>query len=298
MTYYIGSARHDENGKYAGGKAGDQTGLEVATQKMYNYWSKGGWVCYRAKKPNVANGLKLAMLTACSNDNIGYSQSDRYGIVRKGVDSKEPINADCSSTVRACIKKASNVDVGDFTTFNEGIVLENSGLFNKVGIVSTLSKLYDGDILVTKKKGHTVIVTSGYKRPTNAKEKPVTSASDNIFKGIQYANSFTGYVIGASINNGPELKKQRTRVLQHALNLDYKAGLVEDGEFGPKTKAALSNHYVAYGEKQYMVTAAEILYYLLGTDPKGVEMPGTFGRGLKKAAGKSKITAQDYKSLL
>ena len=29
----VGSARHDERGKYSGGTAGDQTGQEVTTQR-------------------------------------------------------------------------------------------------------------------------------------------------------------------------------------------------------------------------------------------------------------------------
>ena len=48
------------------------------------------------------------------------------------------------------------------------------------------------------------------------------------------------------------------------------------------------------GEKQYMVTAAEIMLMMMGKDPHGVEKPGVFGSGLAAAAGKSKITATDF----
>ena len=296
MTYYIGSARHDENGKYAGGKRGDQTGNEVAVQKMYNYFSKGGWIGYRPISGLVAEREKNSMLRACANDNIGYSMSDRYGIMQSGTDTTKPTNTDCSTLVRKCIEEATGKDVGDFTTANEGSVLENSRLFKKIGKVTTLSKLYDGDILVTAKKGHTAIVTSGIGR-----EQKVTLpkfSDDNMFTGIRYSNTFTGNTIGFSINDGADLKKQRTRVLQHALNLDYKAKLQEDGIFGPKTKAALGKHYVKYGEIQYLITAVEILYYLNSFDPKGVEIPGKFGKGLKKAAGKRIIKADDIEKLL
>ena len=67
------------------------------------------------------------------------------------------------------------------------------------------------------------------------------------------------------------------------MNLDYKAGLVEDGIWGAKSEKALGNHYVKCGETQYMVTALEILLMLRGCDPKGVELPGKFGNGLEKA---------------
>lgn len=296
MTYYIGSARHDENGKYAGGKRGDQTGQEVATQKMYNYFSKGGWMCCRPNKGLHAMRIKQNMLRACANDNIGYSMSDRYGIMRTGTDTTKPTNTDCSTLVRKCIEEATGKDVGDFTTANESAVLEKSGLFKNIGKVTTLSKLYDGDILVTARKGHTAIVTSGISR--GFIEQATDSTSKNIHCGITYANSFTGHDISLSINKGAELKRQRVRVLQHALNLDYKAKLEEDGIYGPKTAKALGSHYVRYGETQYMVSAAEILYYLIGADPNGYEVPGIYGKGLKKASGKNRITAKDFKSLL
>lgn len=82
---------------------------------------------------------------------------------------------------------------------------------------------------------------------------------------------------------GPATKKARIKVLQQALNLDYNAGLVVDGDFGSRSKAALGSHYVKRGEKQYMVTALEILLYLNNYDPKGLENPGSFGPRLEEA---------------
>ena len=75
------------------------------------------------------------------------------------------------------------------------------------------------------------------------------------------------------------------RVLQHAMNLDYRAGLDEDGKKGNLTKGALNGHYVKRGETQYMVTAMEIFAYLHGVDARGVEYPGQFGGGLAAALG-------------
>ena len=72
-------------------------------------------------------------------------------------------------------------------------------------------------------------------------------------------------------------------VLQVALNHDYNAGLTVDGIRGSKTDAALGNHYVKYGETQYLVTAVEILLMLKGYSVGGVENPGQFGSGLKAA---------------
>lgn len=162
MSIIIGSARHDENGKYSGGKAGDQTKQEVSTQEFYVH--KKGWYVLRAKSAEVANKIADAMSNACANDNIGYSQSDRYGVVKKGVRTKEKVNCDCSSLVRAGIKDASGKDVGDFSTFTEKNKILASGLFDDAGAYTNGMKLYTGDILVTKTQGHTVVVISGNSR--------------------------------------------------------------------------------------------------------------------------------------
>ena len=47
MALIIGSARHDENGTYSGGRNGDQDGTEVSTQTYYVH--KKGWQLVRAK---------------------------------------------------------------------------------------------------------------------------------------------------------------------------------------------------------------------------------------------------------
>lgn len=156
---YIGSARSDENGKYVNGKAGDQTGKEVSTQQFYVH-SKG-WYILRAKSSSHANKLADAMLIACNNNNIGYDQNQRLGVITKGINATSATECDCSSLVRACIIYACGVDVGNFTTANEASVLEKSGLFEKKVKYTSTSKLRNGDILVTCEKGHTVIVVSG-----------------------------------------------------------------------------------------------------------------------------------------
>lgn len=300
MTYYIGSARHDERGKYHGGKAGDQTGQEVATQKLYNH-SKG-WMAYRAVSPEIAVALKNAMLSACANPNNGYNQYRRYDIVKNGIDTTTPGGCDCSSTVRACIIKATGKDIGDFTTASEPAALEKSGLFTKVGNVTLLSKLYEGDILVTRKKGHTAIVTTGYPRVAVPKiATPKTSGQSVtgnalVKLGQQHSINFTGKSIAVDGIVGPNTHKQMARVVQHAINLDYHANIAEDGIFGSSSKRALGSHYVRKGERQYMVTAAEILCYLNGLDPKGVECPGVYGNGLTQATGSIRLDADWFLS--
>lgn len=164
MAILVGSARIGENGKATGGKDGDQTGKEVSTQEFYI--SSKGWYILRPKHSAVAEKIAEAMLIACNNANIGYNQNERLEVVKNGVDSKIKINSDCSSLVRACCIYAG-FDPGNFTTANEVTAIQTTGLFEpKIKFVSLAkTPVYNGDILVTCSKGHTVIVVSGNPRP-------------------------------------------------------------------------------------------------------------------------------------
>lgn len=184
MAVIIGSARHDEHGNcYSGGKAGDQTGQEVSTQKFYIH-SKG-WNVLRAKDNKVAEQLSEAMQTACDNDNIGYDQSERYGVIKYGINTKVKTECDCSSLVRACIIYATGKDVGDFNTSNERSVILKSGLFDDVGSYKIGDTLYNGDILVTRTKGHTAIVVSGAKKNASKYYPKYTGSSGSIIEALR-----------------------------------------------------------------------------------------------------------------
>ena len=167
----VGSARHDENGKYTGGKAGDQlqvngvlidTDGEVSVQEMYTH-SKG-WYVLRPKSFAHAHLIASAMIILCNNKNAGYNQNASRKVY--DVASDTPFNLDCSIAVRSCVYYGTGVDVGNFTTANETTVLSKSGLFEeKFKYVSEkLTPLFIGDILVTMTKGHTVIVVGGNSR--------------------------------------------------------------------------------------------------------------------------------------
>lgn len=172
----VGSARIDENGNAVHGRAGDQTGKEVAIEPYYNH--RLGWYMLRAKDSDKARKIGLAMVEACMNENIGYDQSGRYGVIEclkvygRLAKINKPTEADCSSLVRACCIQAG-IQVGDFNTASEVAVLERTGAFNKAVAVTPSTKLQVGDILVTKSKGHTVIVTESDNKPeTQSKPKP------------------------------------------------------------------------------------------------------------------------------
>lgn len=169
MSVIIGSARSDENKRYSGGVRGDQRQSsvidysgEVSLQSFYVH-SKG-WVILRPKDANVAKVMAALMHTACNNYHIGYSQSDRYDILFHGINSPVNTNCDCSSLVREVIKEATLHDPGDFNTGNEANRLLDTNMFDKITYYKNKTKLYEGDVLVTKTKGHTAIVVFGEKR--------------------------------------------------------------------------------------------------------------------------------------
>ena len=187
MSIMVGSARIDERGNASGGAAGDQkqtsakndlTG-EVSMQKMYSH-SKG-WYILRPK--SAAHAVKMAdlMKAACNNANIGYDQGNRLGVVQHGIMTAVKTECDCSSLVREVVKEATGKDPGNFTTANEAASLEATGLFeSKRSYVSqSATPVYDGDVLVTKAKGHTVIVVSGNARKaaSGSSSAPVPSVS-------------------------------------------------------------------------------------------------------------------------
>lgn len=110
------------------------------------------------------------------------------------------------------------------------------------------------------------------------------STGNSVIKAAQVqVNKYLGTSIDTDGLRGSETKKAGIKVLQKAMNSDYKAGLTVDGVWGTASNTALGSHYVKSGETQYMVTAAEILLMLNGYDTGGVEYPGTFGNGLKSA---------------
>ena len=167
MAIRVGSARNDENGRISGGAAGDQTGREVMIQDYYMH--KKGWYMLRPKSIDDANRIAQAMTDACNNNNIGYDQFSRLGVITqvKKYGSLKKIavktEADCGTLVRACCIEAG-FDPGNFSTANEVEVLKKTGRFEDPVSVTSSTVLYNGDILVTKTKGHTVIVVSGRAR--------------------------------------------------------------------------------------------------------------------------------------
>lgn len=213
MSVIFGSARIDERGKAIGGKAGDQTGKEVSTQAYYKH-SKG-WRVFRAKDPAKRKLIAEAMRRACNNNNIGYDQGQRltlYEAVKDfGFDpakATKAVETDCSALERVCCAFAG-ITLPNFVTSNQASALLNSGAFEEMkGAKYTDQEdwLEEGDILVTRTKGHTVVVlTSGDK----AEVAPTEPAGDlTIATGTWNVRSGpgTGWPVVKTVKGGDKLQ--------------------------------------------------------------------------------------------
>jgi hypothetical protein len=196
----IGSARIDENGHASGGKAGDQNGKEVSTQKYYTH--EKGWNVLRAKEPQVREAIAQNMTWACANNNIGYDQGQNQTLYQTskpvGFNCSlvgTPCETDCARLVRVCVLYAG-VNVADFYTGNEKEALLATDAFDLVN-AKLPEELLRGDILVTKTKGHTVVVlTNG----ANAQPKePISTPTEYKLGWIKVGASWY-YRIGKGIN--------------------------------------------------------------------------------------------------
>lgn len=306
-----------ENGKITGGKPGDQTGREVKCGAIYDF---GQTRVYRCKDRDKALAIGAAAHAMAINNMFGYNQSNRttsFTELKKVkwvvADVKTPCNIDCSEMGACAVNVAYKYSLISSSVYsgNIGKALLNTGYFKELKDSKYLGKseyIQCGDIIVAPGKHVIIAYTDGSKVNVNSVSTIISNAvgggNKYIKLGQQHAINFTGVKIQVDGKVGNETKKMKQRVLQHAINLDYKSKLVEDGIFGSASKKALGNHYVEYGEKQYMVTALEILLYLNGYDPNGVELPGEYGNGVVKAVRNkfggfgTKVTSDKFLSLI
>ena len=294
----ISNCGHDENNRYSGGTAGDQTGNEWYLRSWYN----GNWK-YVLRHPDLKVRSLIAEMAvaAAKNDHIGYDQGQRLSFWEqlKRVD-YDPAKiavaceADCSSGVAAIVKgagyrlgdkKLQGVSIYVYTG-NEAAALTAAG-FNKLTDSQYLvneSSLVAGDILLSS--GHTVIVTTGASSGdvtagTSLGEYPRKGWTGSAVVRLQTALIAKGYSCGTSGADGsfgPDT---------HAAVLKYQAdnGLEADGIVGPKTQAKL---YGGSGAPKALATGT---YVTCVGNLRVRTGPGT-GYAVK---GKSQLTADGQK---
>lgn len=171
----LGMASKDENARYSGGSAGDQSGKEVY---ILNTWYNQNWTSVlRPTDNSLAEKIAQAMEAACENPNIGYDQGQRNTLYTeaKKVNMnlaliKTPCECDCSSLVSICCICAglpANIFFagGNMrTTFNLEEACLMTGKFTNLTeskYISQKDYLKRGDILLNRNQHVVVVLGNG-----------------------------------------------------------------------------------------------------------------------------------------
>ena len=254
MAVKLFGASIDENGRAYGGKAGNQTGRELRSQSYYVH--KKGWYVYRAKDPKVAQAISYAVQRAVANRHIGYDQYERntlYKYAEKvGFDpGKVTTNCetDCSALVRVCCAYAGIKGLpASFRTGNMPENLSKTSAFVRLaGSKYESQSLYlgDGDILVTKSAGHTVVVVGNGSKYEGSVGRTEYKLGDRLLKHGSYGKDVKllqtwliqlGYDCGSYGADGDF--GDATEIALKRFQRDHK--LDDDGQYGPKSHAALT----------------------------------------------------------
>ena len=260
MAVLCAWASANEYGKTIGGKAGDQTGKEVKCGNIYNF---GQTRVYRCADRKYAVKIGAAAKAIALNDNFGYCQGHRvtsYNALKNAnwivANVKTPVEIDCSELAACAVNVAYGKALISSAVYsgNIGNVLVQTGLFKELTDSKYLGKseyIECGDIIVAPGKHVIVAYTDGSKTSQNtitSTIQGIVSGNSLVKRGQQEAIKFTGVKIATDGLVGSETNMMKVRVLQHAINLDYKAGIVEDGKLGSATKKALGNLYVTKNE--------------------------------------------------
>ena len=183
----LSNSGHDEQGKYIGGIAGDQTGGEWCICNWYDYpW--GGWnYVLHYPDSNVRALIAKLATEAAHNDNIGYDQSQRYTFWEQLQQSgyrpaniKEPCESDCSAGVLAIVKAVGYLtgnerlkNINNYSnTWHERDILAAAGFqcLNGTKYLTGDDYLYAGDILLNEENHTCTCVTDGSKTQQETKD--------------------------------------------------------------------------------------------------------------------------------
>lgn len=245
----ISNCGHDENGSYAGGKAGDQTGGEWAIIPWYNRpWG----VVLRHPDREVGNLLAELARKAAKNDLIGYDQNQRttywQHLKASNYDPAQitvACEADCSSGVAANVKAAGyrlgrkelqNVSP-DCYTGNLRKALKNAGfeVLTASKYLNSPDYLLPGDILLYE--GHHTATNLDAGSKTGSSAGGTETSNKNNTSGGTCEVKLKSFVKGNTDN--------QIKTIQRILNaLGYKGKdgkpLTVDGSLGDNTEYAIT----------------------------------------------------------
>lgn len=253
----ISNCGHDENNKYSGGRAGDQSGTEWYLRS----WYPGKWIAvFRHPDPSVRAMLANMAIAAAKNDLVGYDQGERLTfwnqLQKVGYDPAKitvACEADCSSGVGAIVKGAGfrlgnaalqGVNASIYTG-NEGAALVSAGFARLTDSKYLTGDAYllAGDILLSS--GHTTIVTTSGSSAGSGTVTASTGLASTKYpcKGwtgaevqkLQRALIAAGYSCGNAGVDG-SFGSDTDKALR---KYQTDKGLESDGIAGPKTQAVL-----------------------------------------------------------
>lgn len=238
MAVKIGHASIDENGKIAGGGAGDQNGKEICTRSWY---TKGWNVLLRPKSSDLAEKSAKACEAGCANSKIGYDQNQRNTLNTQakavGYDLAKITSGcecDCSAFMHVCaIAGGANLSYGSngYTTRTIVAAFVKSGDYEKLTDSKYLTSdkyLRRGDILV-KEGSHTVMVLENGSAASTQVSTPATTTTSKVDYTMEMRNLKKGCT------------GEDVRALQILLiGRGYSCGKCgADGDFGAATDKAV-----------------------------------------------------------
>lgn len=205
----ISNCGHDENGKYSGGQAGDQTGTEW---QMISWFSRPWTEAYAP--PSEAIGADLAKIATntANNDKVGYDQDQRTTFYTQLMNASnyDPANitqtceADCSAgvaaLVAACGKRMGNAKMAAISkkcyTGNLGAALVNCGFVKHTESKYLTSDKYLGKGWVLLYPGHHTAINcsngSCYSSSSSSTSSSTSSDIDQLAQDViagKYGNA-------------------------------------------------------------------------------------------------------------
>lgn len=185
----IFNTQMNENGKYRGGKQGDQTGTEARTEKYPAYYevSSYPWKCLlRCKDAHLASAAVEEACAAAENENIGYDSGDLRltlwdEVQKTGFDTslvETPCAANCVTsllTFYKCAGQRLGIDsVADLNVdghvYTEEDILLGTGFFERVddADLHSADANHAGDVYIAE--SHTILqLTDGAEADSGAK---------------------------------------------------------------------------------------------------------------------------------
>lgn len=184
--HMISNCGHDENNRYSGGAAGDQTGGEWA---LINWYDRP-WDCVlRHPDAAVRAAISKAAKAAAQNNLVGYDQGQRYTfwehLAASNYDPAQitiKCEADCSSGVAAIVKavgyllniqKLKNVSIY-LTTWDLKDALSAAGfkVLTDKKYRTGSEYLLEGDVLLNEQHHTAINVTNGSKADAGSNPTP------------------------------------------------------------------------------------------------------------------------------